>query len=36
MFALWMFGTELEYNWGTRDFLKYYFACGIGAGLLYG
>jgi len=34
MFALWMFGTELEYNWGTRDFLKYYFVCGIGGGLL--
>ncbi len=34
MFALWMFGTELEYNWGTRDFLKYYFTCGIGGGLL--
>ncbi|MCE5251838.1 rhomboid family intramembrane serine protease [bacterium] len=34
MFALWMFGSELEYNWGTRDFLKYYFTCGIGGGLL--
>ena len=34
MFALWMFGTELEYNWGTRDFLKYYFACGIGGGII--
>lgn len=34
MFGLWMFGAELEYNWGTRDFLKYYFVCGIGAGLL--
>ncbi len=34
MFVLWMFGTELEYNWGTRDFLKYYFLCGIGGGLL--
>ena len=33
MFALWMFGAELEYNWGTRDFIKYYFACGIGGGL---
>ncbi len=34
MFALWMFGTELEYNWGPSDFLKYYFTCGIGGGLL--
>jgi membrane associated rhomboid family serine protease len=34
MFGLWMFGTELEYNWGTRDFLKFYFACGIGGGIL--
>jgi len=34
MFALWMFGSELEYSWGTRDFLKYYFVCGIGGGLL--
>ncbi len=34
MFGLWMFGTELEYNWGTRDFLKFYFVCGIGGGLL--
>ncbi len=34
MFALWMFGTELEYNWGTRDFLLFYFVCGIGGGLL--
>ena len=34
MFALWMFGTELEYNWGTRDFLKYYLVCGVGGGFL--
>ncbi len=34
MFALWMFGTELEYNWGTRDFPYFYFTCGIGGGLL--
>ena len=34
MFALWMFGMELEYNWGTRDFVKYYLVCGIGGGLL--
>jgi membrane associated rhomboid family serine protease len=34
MLALWMFGTELEYNWGTRDFLKFYFVSGIGGGVL--
>ena len=34
MLALWMFGTELERIWGTRYFLKYYFACGIGAAVL--
>jgi membrane associated rhomboid family serine protease len=34
MFALWMFGTELEYNWGSRDFFVYYVTCGIGGALL--
>src|SRR5262249_35553535 len=34
MFALWMFGTELERRWGTRYFLKFYFATGIGAAVL--
>lgn len=33
MLALWMFGTDLERTWGTRGFLKYYFLCGVGAGL---
>jgi membrane associated rhomboid family serine protease len=33
MLALWMFGSILERDWGTRQFLKYYFLCGIGAGL---
>jgi membrane associated rhomboid family serine protease len=33
MLALWMFGVPLEQTWGTRGFLKYYFLCGIGAGL---
>lgn len=33
MFILWMFGTELEYNWGTKEFLKYYFLTGIGGGV---
>jgi membrane associated rhomboid family serine protease len=34
MFALWMFGCEIERAWGTREFVKYYFLTGIGAGLL--
>jgi membrane associated rhomboid family serine protease len=33
MFALWMFGVELENTWGQKRFLTYYFICGIGAGL---
>ncbi|MCC6364653.1 MAG: rhomboid family intramembrane serine protease [Bryobacterales bacterium] len=33
MLTLWMFGTDLERTWGRRAFLKYYFLCGIGAGL---
>src|SRR2546421_8866110 len=33
MLALWMFGTTLEQDWGTRRFLKYYFLCGIAAGI---
>ena len=33
MLMLWMFGTEVERAWGTREFVKYYFVCGIGAGL---
>jgi membrane associated rhomboid family serine protease len=34
MFALWMFGGEIERTWGTREFVKYYFITGTGAGLL--
>ncbi len=33
MLTLWMFGATLERDWGTRKFLKYYFLCGIGAGV---
>lgn len=33
MFILWMFGAELENNWGTKEFLKYYFITGIGGGI---
>lgn len=34
MFALWMFGRQLEYDLGGARFLTYYFVTGIGAGLL--
>lgn len=34
MLGLWMFGSELERAWGTRQFTKFYFICGIGAGIL--
>lgn len=33
MFALWMFGMELENLWGAKKFLQYYLICGVGAGL---
>jgi rhomboid family protein len=33
MLTLWMFGVQLERDWGTRAFLKYYFICGVGAGV---
>jgi|SRR4029077_10031217 membrane associated rhomboid family serine protease len=33
MLALWLFGIELERTWGTRRFLRFYFACGIIAAL---
>ncbi len=33
MFALWMFGSDLERLWGEKQFLVYYFLTGIGAGV---
>lgn len=33
MLALWMFGADLERVWGTRKFIRFYFFCGIGAGI---
>lgn len=33
MLSLWMFGTDLEREWGTRRFLNFYLICGAGAGL---
>ena len=33
MLAIWMFGVELERLWGTRAFTKFFFVCGVAAGL---
>ncbi len=35
MYALWAFGSPLEAMWGRNKFLFFYFAAGLGAGLLY-
>jgi membrane associated rhomboid family serine protease len=34
MFILWMFGSDLEREWGAKAFLFYYLLTGVGAGLL--
>lgn len=34
MFALWMFGVQLENTWGSKRFAIYYFVCLIGAGVI--
>ena len=33
LIALWMFGGELENYWGSWKFLRYFFFCGVGAGI---
>ena len=33
LFGLWMFGSQLEVDWGYRKFLEFYFFCVIGAAL---
>lgn len=35
MFGLFMFGCALERVWGSKKFLIFYFAAGIGAGVIY-
>ncbi len=35
MISLWFFGSELEFRWGARKFLRYYLICGVGAALIY-
>ena len=34
MFALWMFGVQIENVWGSRRFAIFYFFCVVGAGLV--
>lgn len=34
MFAVWMFGLQLERTWGTMRFLQYYVVCAVGAGIV--
>ena len=33
LFGLWMFGSQLEVDWGYKKFLEFYFYCVIGAAL---
>jgi membrane associated rhomboid family serine protease len=35
MLALWMFGRTLESVWGSKRFLIFYMACGVGAAVLH-
>jgi membrane associated rhomboid family serine protease len=35
MFALWIFGSELERIWGNRTLLMYYMSCLLGAGIFH-
>lgn len=35
MFALWMFGIEIENMWGTKKFFTFYLLCGVAAGLFH-
>ncbi len=35
MLVLWMFGIELEQTWGSKKFLMFYLACGLGAGIIH-
>ena len=35
MFAVWMFGSQLENLWGSKRFLNYYILTGLGAAILH-
>jgi membrane associated rhomboid family serine protease len=34
MYALWLFGTQIENVWGARTFAVYYFVCVVGAAVV--
>lgn len=34
MFALWMFGTEIEFSWGKNSFAKFYILAGLSGAVL--
>ncbi len=34
MFALWMFGTEIESSWGSKSFARFYFLAGLAGAFL--
>ncbi len=34
MFALWLFGVQIENTWGSRRFAVFYFVCVVGAALI--
>jgi len=34
MLALWMFGSPMALAWGPQKFLRFYLACGVGAGVI--
>ena len=34
MYALWLFGTRMEYTWGSLNLLYYYLACVLGAAVM--
>jgi membrane associated rhomboid family serine protease len=34
MYVLWLFGSRIEYAWGSKAFVIYYVVCAFGAGLV--
>ena len=34
MFILWMFGSDIEREWGRKEFLRFYFITGVGSGIV--
>src|SRR5438874_13210677 len=35
LLRLWMFGTRLEQEWGTRSFVQFYLWCGLGGAIAH-